>query len=443
MINAIESRPVAILGGGIAGLTAALHLKNHRVPFVLFESSDAVAGLMKSERDDEGYTYDCGVHFLTNRLAAAIGMSKDCQPMARYGETVHLRGRCYSYPLGLLTSPKYLTSALFAKSKSLISSSGATARQYYSSQYGSRLAEEIAIPLTEAWSGADGDEIASAVGQKFSTGLARMMMLRTAAKMTKRVIGIGYASTIVESTNSWHVYPRGGISTVCQRMADLVRGSIKLNSKVEQIRVSNDRVESIVVNGESLPVAGVISTAPVHVLPRMIRGTNALDGLEKFEYRAMIFVNLKLDGPSGLTDVVTWVPERSYPFFRLSDIGMGLPWLVPKGKSQITCDIGCKVGDEHWTMSDDGLTELCLNALEKMIPGIRQRSCGSRVVRVPLAYPIFKVAYEAKRKAWEECSGVNGLLSVGRNGEFAHLLMEDVFWRTRWKVSRFLQNMGL
>jgi len=440
MIKPTNELPIAILGGGIAGLTAALHLKNHSVPFVLFESSDAVAGLMKSERDEEGFTYDCGVHFLTNRLAAAIGMSRDCQPMARYGETVHLRGRCYAYPLGLLASPKYLSSALIGKSKSLFASTASTAREYYSSQYGSRLSEEIAIPLTEAWSGANGDEVAAAVGQKFSTGLGRMMMLRTAAKMTNRVIGIGYASTIVESTNSWHVYPQGGISSVCHRIAEKLEENVRLNCNVEQIDVENERVHSIIVNGKPLPVAGVISTAPVHVLPKLVRGTNALAGLEKFEYRAMIFVNLKLNGPSGLTDVVTWVPERDYPFFRLSDIGMGLPWLVPNGKSQVTCDIGCKVGDSHWNMNDSELTKLCIDSLERMIPGIGKRACGSRVVRVPLAYPIFKVEYESKRKSWEQTTGVDGLLSVGRNGEFAHLLMEDVFWRTRWKVSEFLKN---
>jgi len=26
---------------------------------------------------------------------------------------------------------------------------------------------------------------------------------------------------------------------------------------------------------------------------------------------------------------------------------------------------------------------------------------------------------------------VAGLYSIGRNGEFAHILMEDVYWRTR------------
>ena len=115
---------------------------------------------------------------------------------------------------------------------------------------------------------------------------------------------------------------------MCHRIAEKVEENVRLNCNVEQIDVENERVQSIIVNGKPLPVAGVISTAPVHVLPKLVRGTNALAGLEKFEYRAMIFVNLKLNGPSGLTDVVTWVPERDYPFFRLSDIGMGLPWLA-------------------------------------------------------------------------------------------------------------------
>ena len=38
-----------------------------------------LAGLARSERDDEGFTYDCGAHFITNRLAAALGVSSTCR----------------------------------------------------------------------------------------------------------------------------------------------------------------------------------------------------------------------------------------------------------------------------------------------------------------------------------------------------------------------------
>ena len=57
----------------------------------------------------------------------------------------------------------------------------------------------------------------------------------------------------------------------------------------------------------------------------------------------------------------------------------------------LLCDIGCQIGDDNWSASDEHLTEL----------------------------------------------------SVGRNGEFAHILMEDVYWRTRWKVSEYLETIGI
>ncbi len=438
MLTPTKERPVAILGGGIAGLTAACHLRHHGVPFVLFEGSPAIAGLMKSDRDEEGFTYDSGVHFLTNRLAAAVGISKLCRPMHRYGETVYVRGKMFSYPLGLMLSPRYLGSAIQAKFSGIAKKSAQTAREHYCKSYGRSLAEEIALPLTEAWSGFNGDEIASSVGQKFTTSLPRMLMLRTAAKMTNRVIGIGYATAITESTNSWHVYPEGGVANVCHAQASKVKDSILLNTKVTDIFVKNNRVVSVKAGNQEIPVSAVISTAPVHALAGIVRGTDKLDYLKRFKYRAMIFVNLKIEGASGLTDVVTWVPEERYRFFRVSDIGLGLPWLVPEGKAQITCDIGCSVGDDYWNSSDEQLIELCKAEMEMIVPGFANRCFGGRVVRVPLAYPIYKLEYEQDRCRFQKGTEINGLISVGRNGEFSHILMEDVFWRTRWKVSQLL-----
>ena len=34
---------------------------------------------------------------------------------------------------------------------------------------------------------------------------------------------------------------------------------------------------------------------------------------------------------------------------------------------------------------------------------------------------------------------IENLLSVGRNGEFAHIFMEDVYWRTRKKVRDLIE----
>ncbi len=426
--------PVAIVGGGLAGLTAATYLRRHGIPVRVYEAGKQLAGLARSERDADGFTYDCGAHFITNRLAAAVGLSAACRHMPRYGETVWHRGRGYSYPFGLMRSVRYVASAVAAKVGGLFARKPVTAADHYRRSYGRKLADEIALPLTEAWSGATGAELSASVGQKFATSLPRTIMLKAAAKLTRRTVAVGYSGTVTESPHVWHVYPEGGIGAVCERLADEVRDAVQLESPVEAILVENEKAVGVRVKGEDVPARAVVSTAPVHILAKLVRGTDVLAPFARFRYRAMVFVNMKFEGVSGLPDVVTWTPGADTPFFRLSDIGRGLPWLVPAGKTQVTCDIGCQVGDATWVAADDALGERCLAALDRMVPGLAKRFLGCRVVRTPLAYPVFLTEYEADRRRFEQGTGVQGLYSVGRNGEFAHILMEDVFWRTRRKL---------
>src|SRR3954462_4744272 len=54
-------RPVAVLGGGPAGLTAGYLLARQGKPVIVFEAEDQVGGLAKTEVRD-GYRFDLGGH---------------------------------------------------------------------------------------------------------------------------------------------------------------------------------------------------------------------------------------------------------------------------------------------------------------------------------------------------------------------------------------------
>jgi protoporphyrinogen oxidase len=141
-------------------------------------------------------------------------------------------------------------------------------------------------------------------------------------------------------------------------------------------------------------------------------------------------VNLKFDGRPFLPEVTTWVPDRSFPFFRLTEPPLSMPWLAPEGKTLVTADIGCETSDPMWNMADEDLAQLCLEHLTRIVPSARERYRGCRVLKTPVGYPIYLRSYESERAALEKGLPVAGLFSVGRNGEFAHVLMEDVYWRT-------------
>ena len=434
-------KPVVILGAGLAGLTAANYLKSKNIPVVLYEAGNKIAGLAQSFHDDEGFTYDFGAHFITNRLAKAVGIADKCRTIRHYAETVWLGGKSYSHPFGLMRVPRMTVSGIAAKIKSLTGNNKTeSAADWFRAAYGEALADEVAIPLTEAWSGAKAEDLSPAVGDGISNGIGRTLLLKLASRLTRRAVSCGYSRDLPENPSIYHVYPMGGIGTLCQKLAEGLEGIIRLELPVEKILVENGKTVGVKVGGKIQEASSVISTAPVNILGEIVEGTNKLEHLTRFRYRPMIFVNLRLEGRGLLPDVVTWTPESEFPFFRLTETTLSMPWLAPEGKTVITVDIGCEKGDEFWHMDDERLGELCVENLKPIIPDIRRRYLGCRVLKTPIAYPVFLRQYEDERRAFMDGTGVENLYSIGRNGEFSHIFMEDVHHRTERKMKSLLNN---
>ncbi len=437
------SKPVVILGAGLAGLTAANRLRRQNVPVILYEAGNKIAGLAQSFHDDDGFTYDFGAHFVTNRLAETIGVREKCRTVRHYAETVWLGGKSYGHPFGLMRVPRMTADGISAKVNAFRKSERpASAAEWFRSNYGDSLANEVAIPLTEAWSGAKAEDLSPAVGDGISSGIGRTLWLKAASQMTGRAVACGYSRELPEKASVYHVYPEGGIGALCQKLAEGLDDVIQLESPVEAILVDENRAVGVRVGGRLQEASAVISTAPVHILGKIVEGSNALSQLSKFRYRPMVFVNLRFQGRGLLRDVVTWTPENEFPFFRLTETPLSMPWLAPEGKTVITVDIGCEKGDEFWQMDDEALGELCINNLKPLIPDARRRYLGCRVMRTPIAYPVFMREYETERQRLAEGTGIENLHSVGRNGEFSHIFMEDVHCRTEKKMDQMLRSLA-
>jgi protoporphyrinogen oxidase len=423
-----RTAPVVVLGAGLAGLVAARELRRLGLDVVVYEASNTVGGMAGSHVDPDGFTFDTGAHFITNRLAAATGVSRACRDVTHYGETVWLDGRSHDYPLGLLTLPRFVRAALEARLHP-VSGPAVDASERFRREYGRALAEEVAIPLVEAWSGIPGAELSPAVAEKIPSGLAATVALRAAGRLTHRAVAIGYCREAPQSANVWHVYPEHGVATVSEQLAHELADDLRLESPVDRILTTGGRAVGVRVAGQDVPAAAVVSTAPANLLPALCPEP-VLAPLAALRFRPMVFVNLRFTGRPLLPDTVTWVPDRALPFFRLTETPQSMPWLAPPGKTLVTADIGAAVGDAHWSMDDDALGELCVDALATIVPGVRARYLGGRVIRSTLAYPAFHLDTEPARLSLARGTGVDRLVSIGRNGEFAHILMEDVYWRT-------------
>ena len=433
--------PVVIVGAGLAGLVAARELCRLGIPVVVFEAGKSVAGLAQSFRDADGFTHDFGAHFITNRLAAALGVGDACRDVHRYGEAFFVGGRAYQFPLGLLANPRWVASAAAARLRRR-SAPPASAAEWYRRAYGDRLAGEVAIPLVEAWSGAPATELApSVVPPQVDRGTLHILRLQAASRLSGRAVANGYSREKPESAHVWHVYPEGSLGQIGQQLLAGLPGVVRLETPVQGIVVENGRAVAVRAGGGEHEASVVLSTAPVHVLPKLVQGSDALSHLARFRYRGMTLVNMRFEGRGLMPNVVTWIPDPSVPFFRITEVPLSMPWLAPEGRTTLTVDIGSNPGDPIWTMSDDAVGTLCLDHLDRLFPGMRQRYLGSRVLRTPVAYPVFLNEYESDRIALERGLPIEGLYSIGRNGEFAHILMEDVYWRTLRTVHRLAARL--
>ncbi len=429
--------PVVVLGAGFAGLVAAVELDRLGIDVIVLKASGAVGGLATSHTVD-GIRFDTGAHFVTNRLATALGVMDQCRDATEYSEAVWRNGTAASYPLGLMRSPRYVTSALAARLRR--NPASRTAADRFRSEYGRALADEVAIPLLEAWSGLPAEELAPSILDKIPGGIGETVALTAARRLTHRPIAIGYCAEAPQSANVWHVYPRDGLGVFTDRLAAQLAGRIHLDTPAEAIHVRDGRVVSVRVHGDDLPAAAVVTTLPAPLLPRILDDP-AVAPLAALSFRAMVFLQLRIRGRGLLPAPVTWTPGSELPFFRVTETPMAMPWLAPVGETVLTVDIGARVGDSTWTADADELASRCLDALAALIPDVCTRMIDVYSTRTPIAYPVFALATEPARRTIAK-HGIRGLVSAGRNAEFAHLLMEDVYWRTLRSMRRLGRQLA-
>ena len=108
-MNATEHSQVIVVGGGIAGLTAAHILKRHGIATQVIEATGRVGGRMTSDVVD-GHVVDRGAQFLSTGYSVIFGLLEDLgisqriRRTSRYSATV--RGARDSSCLRILDSPQ-------------------------------------------------------------------------------------------------------------------------------------------------------------------------------------------------------------------------------------------------------------------------------------------------------------------------------------------------
>jgi protoporphyrinogen oxidase len=422
----VANAPVAVLGGGPAGLTAGLMLARRGVPVVVLEAEDQVGGLAKTVIRD-GYRFDLGGHrFFTKSEEVSdlwhelLGEELLLRPrMSR----IRWRGRFLDYPLRAKDVVRKLGPVELGRSVgSYARSAAAPSRREDSfedwvvNRFGRRLFELFFRSYTEKVWGVPTSELRA----EWAAQRIRNLSFATAAKAA--IMGDG-GSKIKSLIEEFH-YPRFGPGQMWETMADEIcaaGGEVRLGAPVTRIELDGRRAVAVEAAGERMEVRAVISSLPLRAVAGIAQPAappEIAEAARGLRYRDFLTVALILEGADPFPDTWIYVHDPTVRVARMQNFRAWSPWMVPEEhRACVGLEYFCFEGDELWNCPDDDLIELGATELERTGLAQAARVVRGHVVRVPKAYPVYDAHYAERVESirtWLE--GTENLQQVGRNG---------------------------
>jgi protoporphyrinogen oxidase len=421
-----DSPPVAVLGAGPAGLTAAYRLVGRGLSVVVFEADHQVGGLARTVCRD-GYRFDLGGHRFFTKSAEVealweelLGPELLVRPRL---SRIYWRGRFVEYPLRpadvlAKVGPLELVRSLGSYARAQLRRKGAeeSYEEWVSSRFGRRLFELFFKTYTEKVWGVGTDELRAEWAAQRIAGLSLWSALRAALPGGG---GEGPKSLIGEFR-----YPRLGPGQMWEEMARRVEqggGELRLGARVEAIEHDGDRVTAVQAGGERVEVSAAISSIPLRTLAGVAEPappqevTEAAAGLR---YRDFLTVALPIEGEPPFPDNWIYVHDPGVRVGRIQNFRAWSPWMTPDPRrSCLGLEYFCFEGDELWGAADKELVELGRREVAALGLVDPARVAGGHVVRVPKAYPVYDAAYAGRvERVRDWLGGLSNLQQIGRNG---------------------------
>src|SRR3954454_24636631 len=419
-------KPIAVLGGGPAGLTAGYLLAQQGVPVIVFEAEDQVGGIAKTEVRD-GYRFDLGGHRFFTKSQEVDDlwhevMKEEFLKRPRMSR-IYWNGKFLTYPLegmdvirklGPIELVRSGLSYLWAKVKP--KGAEENVEQWVSNRFGKRLYQHFFKTYTEKVWGVPTTELRSEWAAQRIKGLSFTSAAKAAFFGNK-------GNKIKSLINEFH-YPRFGPGQMWETMADEIiaaGGEVRMNTPVTKLEVRDGRIVAIEAGGERIEAAHGISSLPLRATVGMAGAAAPGDvqaAARGLRYRDFLTVALIVDGEDLFPDNWIYIHDPKVRVGRIQNFRSWSPWMVPDpSKACVGLEFFCFAGDELWNMDDDKLIDLGMRELDQLGLARRDQFKFGFVTRVPKAYPMYDAEYAERVstiRSWLD--GIDNFIQVGRNG---------------------------
>jgi protoporphyrinogen oxidase len=426
-------KPIAILGGGLAGLSVGHFAAKRGLPFRLYEGDSEVGGNCRTFRHKD-FLFDSGAHrihdkdpTITDEIRSLVG--KDLLP-CKIPSVIYREGRLIDFPLSPFNLLRRLGPGTFLKAsgevlaRRLRNLPPAEDLESFALQaYGPTLSGLFLLNYSQKLWGMDCRKISAGATGKRLKGLS----LRTF--ITEAFLGRRAKTRHLDGE---FLYPRLGIGTIADRLRDSCGPeNIRLQARITKILHDGRRIQEFEINGsERVEADRVVTTLPLTAFVRQMHPAPPEEILalaKQIRFRGLLMVVLFFSTPRITEFGTVYFPGLEFPFTRIYEPKNRSPQMSPPDQTSIVAEMPCQENEGFWLMDDSELIRLVRSQLQALGWFQDRQVIEGLVLRLKHAYPVLEKGIEAKvEQVSAYLNSFENLTQCGRNATFLHASMHDV-----------------
>jgi UDP-galactopyranose mutase len=440
----MNSRDNIVLGGGLAGLTAAYTLEQSGdESWTVIEKAGRPGGHARSVAQD-GYVFDYGPHILfTNddEMEALIRdlLGDNMRAQERQAFIYHhehgrytrfpFQAHLYGLPVPLVR--ECLVELVRAVENGAANgSTPANYEEWMRTTFGHAIADRLMIPYArKIWTVEPATMEFSWIARRVPTPDVERIIT---GALTDDVAQVG------ATANFWYPW-HGGIETLAAALAERVRG---LSLGREMRRIDLTRRVLALADGDEIPFDRLLLTLPLCSLPEWI--AELPDAVEtacrRLAYQGILNINIGVKRPSLSDKHWVYFYEDEFPFHRLSFPGNFSPHNVPEGRSSVSTEVAYS---PHRQLDREGHVERTIAALQ--LAGILDPDDEIELVlaeEISPAYVIYDLEHRANVTLIRTWLREQGIWTAGRFGEWQYFNMDHSMKSGKTAAEAILADTG-
>jgi protoporphyrinogen/coproporphyrinogen III oxidase len=428
---------IAIVGGGISGLSLAFELRRNGASAVLFEASPRVGGTIESTADQDFITEAGPNGFLdrepaTRRLTSALGLTDDIRPAEAVAKRrfIYTRGALREVPS---SPPAFFKSDILPLGARLRVAGELFSRRAedpenetladFARRHLGRTAARVLVDAMQAGIFAGNSEklslaatfprMAELERDHRSLALAMIRLQRQRRRTGAATETAGPSGTLCSFD--------GGLDRLTSTLGQQLGPVIRLKTSVRSIARVGTRWQLQVSSGgglERVDANQLVLAVPSYVASRLLQPIDGLlaSELDGIEYAPICVVHLgysrrEATVPSGFGFLVP--AEEDLSILGALFISSIFPWRSQGDRTLLTCMVGGARRPELFNLDDGELILAARADLERTL-GLSEAPSLQRIVRWQRGIPQYNVGHLARlRRIDEATSKLPGLALTG------------------------------